>query len=94
MVGQTPKVQLVQSVGMLMMMRRRPGAGLGVLEAAPEGDGVLSGASRRDKRSDLHLGRWWGQALLQQHKQERQACQSVPSRHPLPLFSCLCWLAA
>lgn len=33
MVGQTPKVQLVQAVGMLVMMRRRPGAGLAVLEA-------------------------------------------------------------
>lgn len=60
MVGQTPKVQLVQSVGMLMMMRRRPGAGLGVLGAATGDDVVLSGASGRDERSDLHLGRRWG----------------------------------
>lgn len=68
MVGQTPKVQLVQAVGMLVMMRRRPGAGLAVLEAAAAagGDGIRSGASGRDETSDLHLGRRRGQALLQQ----------------------------
>lgn len=98
MVGQTPKAQLVQAVGMLVMMRRRPGAGLAVLEAAAAaaagGDGIRSGASGRDETSDLHLGRRRGQALLQQQQQEQRARQSVSSRHPRPLFSCPRWPAA
>lgn len=91
MVGQTPKVQLVQAVGMLVMMRWRPGAGLGVL--AEEEMGFTRGASGRDEMSDLHLGRRQGLALLQQQQQEQRALQSVPSRHPRPLFSRPYWPA-